>query len=75
MDRVDVAGLRVASELHGFIAEALPARGPCEELMRRGVLAKDTHETTIRIAPPLVASEEDLGWALDRLDEVLSALD
>jgi ornithine--oxo-acid transaminase len=35
------------------------------------VLAKDTHETTIRLAPPLVISEEDLDWALERILGVL----
>ena len=64
-------GLWIGVEL---IAEALPARRACERLMELGVLAKDTHETTIRIAPPLVASQEDLGWALDRVDEVLAGL-
>jgi ornithine--oxo-acid transaminase len=42
-------------------------REACERLAARGVLAKDTHGTTIRLAPPLVVSEEDLAWALDRL--------
>ena len=41
----------------------------CERLAARGVLAKDTHGTTIRLAPPLVISEEDLDWALDQLEE------
>jgi ornithine--oxo-acid transaminase len=35
------------------------------------VLAKDTHGSTIRLAPPLVISETDLDWALDRLEEML----
>ena len=35
-------------------------RQVCEALMARGVLAKDTHGSTIRLAPPLVISEEDL---------------
>lgn len=33
---------------------------------------KDTHGTTIRLAPPLVIDEEDLDWGLDRLAEVLA---
>ncbi|MGK2874083.1 MAG: ornithine--oxo-acid transaminase [Nocardioides sp.] len=40
----------------------------CERLMALGVLAKDTHGSTIRLAPPLVISETDLGWALDQLE-------
>ncbi|MGW5738269.1 MULTISPECIES: ornithine--oxo-acid transaminase [Streptomyces] len=43
-----------------------------EKLMDRGVLVKDTHGSTIRIAPPLVISKEDLDWGLDQLREVLA---
>lgn len=43
----------------------------CELLMERGVLAKDTHGSTIRLAPPLVVEEADLSWALDQLEAVL----
>jgi len=50
---------------------ALGGREACERLAARGVLAKDTHGTTIRLAPPLVISEEDLDWALDRLAEAV----
>ncbi|SDK75418.1 ornithine--oxo-acid transaminase [Streptomyces indicus] len=42
-----------------------------EKLMERGVLVKDTHGSTIRIAPPLVISKEDLDWGLDQLRAVL----
>ncbi len=45
----------------------------CEALMARGVLAKDTHGSTIRLAPPLVVSPEDLGWGLDQLAAVVGA--
>ncbi|MEV1024489.1 ornithine--oxo-acid transaminase [Streptomyces sp. NPDC050264] len=44
-----------------------------EKLMGRGVLVKDTHGSTIRIAPPLVISKEDLDWGLDQLRAVLGA--
>ncbi|MFD6415114.1 ornithine--oxo-acid transaminase [Streptomyces sp. NPDC060194] len=44
-----------------------------ERLMARGVLAKDTHGSTIRFAPPLVISKEDLDWGLARFREVLDA--
>jgi ornithine--oxo-acid transaminase len=36
-----------------------------------GVLAKDTHETTIRLAPPLVIEQHDLDLAIDKLLKVL----
>jgi ornithine--oxo-acid transaminase len=49
---------------------SLSGREACERLAASGVLAKDTHGSTIRLAPPLVISEEDLDWALDRLAEI-----
>ncbi|MFF2810519.1 ornithine--oxo-acid transaminase [Streptomyces sp. NPDC058000] len=54
-----------------------PSRGDgravSERLLDRGVLVKDTHGATIRIAPPLVISKEDLDWGLDQLREALGA--
>jgi ornithine--oxo-acid transaminase len=50
---------------------ALGGREVSERLMAAGVLAKDTHGTTIRLAPPLMISQDDLDWALDRLDEIV----
>ncbi|MFJ9406246.1 ornithine--oxo-acid transaminase [Streptomyces sp. NPDC101393] len=46
-------------------------RAISEQLMARGVLAKDTHGATIRLAPPLVISKADLDWGLDQLWGVL----
>jgi ornithine--oxo-acid transaminase len=48
-------------------------RTVCEALMGRGVLAKDTHGSTIRLAPPLVIDEADLDWGLDQLGAVVSS--
>ncbi|WP_171164205.1 ornithine--oxo-acid transaminase [Streptomyces sp. I05A-00742] len=48
------------------------AREVSEQLMERGVLVKDTHGSTIRIAPPLVISKEDLDWGLEQLRAVLA---
>ena len=39
----------------------------CEALLRRGVLAKDTHGSTIRLAPPLVATEDDVLLMVDAI--------
>jgi ornithine--oxo-acid transaminase len=50
---------------------SLPGREVCERLAARGVLAKETHGNVIRLAPPLVISEEDLDWGLDRIAEVV----
>ncbi|PJJ65178.1 ornithine--oxo-acid transaminase [Compostimonas suwonensis] len=49
-------------------------REVCELLMARGVLAKDTHGSTIRLAPPLVVEPEDLDWAVEQLEGVLEEL-
>lgn len=46
-------------------------REVCEALMARGVLVKDTHGSTIRLAPPIVVSKKDLDWACDQLEAVL----
>ncbi|TDD00804.1 ornithine--oxo-acid transaminase [Nonomuraea deserti] len=43
-------------------------------LLRRGVLVKDTHGSTIRLAPPIVVSEDDLIWGIDQLTDALYAL-
>ena len=47
------------------------ARPICEALRDRGVLCKETHETVIRIAPPLMISREDLDWGLKQIEDVL----
>jgi ornithine--oxo-acid transaminase len=52
--------------------QAGEARALCERLMERGVLAKDTHETTVRLAPPLVVSKGDLEWAVEAITDVLT---
>jgi ornithine--oxo-acid transaminase len=58
-------GLWLAIELN------VPARPICEALRDRGVLCKETHETVIRIAPPLMISREDLDWGLEQIERVL----
>lgn len=69
VEQVRGRGLWAGVDIH-------PSRGTgrqiSERLMDRRVLVKDTHGATIRIAPPLVISEEDLEWALDQLRAVLA---
>lgn len=48
-----------------------PARKYCEELKEAGLLCKETHDTVIRFAPPLVISKEDLDWAIEKIVKVL----
>ncbi|KIL39029.1 ornithine--oxo-acid aminotransferase [Gordoniibacillus kamchatkensis] len=47
------------------------ARPCCEKLKELGILCKETHETTIRFAPPLTIAKEQLDWALERIKQVL----
>jgi ornithine--oxo-acid transaminase len=61
-------GLMLAVELH---PEAGAARRYCEALQLRGILAKDTHGHTIRIAPPLVITKDEVDWALGEIDATL----
>jgi ornithine--oxo-acid transaminase len=49
-----------------------PARSYCEQLKDHGLLCKETHDTVIRFAPPLVISKEELDWAIERINKVLS---
>ena len=54
--------------------ELASGREVCERLLQRGVLAKDTHGSTIRLAPPIVVAAEDLDWAVEQLAAVLAEL-
>jgi len=62
-------GLMIGIEL---LPEGGGARQYCERLMGLGVLCKDTHGHTIRVAPPLVITRQEIDWALERFDLVLS---
>ena len=62
-------GLMLAIELH---PEAGGARLVVEALRDRGVLAKDTHDTTVRISPPLVITREQIDWVVEQIDTVLA---
>lgn len=48
------------------------ARPFCEKLMKLNLLCKETHEQTIRLAPPLVIKKEEIDWALERIERVLT---
>jgi len=51
------------------------ARDICESLMDRGLLSKETHETVVRLAPPLIISREEVDWAVTQIREVLAEID
>lgn len=62
-------GLMLAIDLH---PSAGGARRYCERLRERGLLAKDTHGDTIRIAPPLVIRNDEVDWACETIESVLA---
>jgi len=64
-------GLLIGIELH---PAAGGARRFCEELMKEGLLCKETHEHVLRLAPPLIIREKDLNWALKRVKTVFRRL-
>jgi ornithine--oxo-acid transaminase len=61
-------GLMIAVELR---PETGGARAYSEKLMTLGILCKETHEHTIRLAPPLVITRQEIDWALDRMRQAL----
>ncbi len=65
-------GLFIGVEIDPKLATA---RSVCEALMARGVLSKETHETVVRLAPPLVITREQLDWALASMREALGEVD
>ena len=65
-------GLLVGIELR---PEAGGARRYCEELMKEGLLCKETHEHVIRLAPPLIIRDKDINWALKRIKAVVKRLE
>ncbi len=65
-------GLFVGVEIHRGFASA---RQVCERLLEEGVLSKDTHDTVVRLAPPLVVSKEQIDEAVEALARALRSLE
>jgi ornithine--oxo-acid transaminase len=65
-------GLFIGIEIEPSLASA---RQVCEALMKRGLLSKETHETVVRLAPPLVISRAEIDWAVTQIREVLQEID
>jgi ornithine--oxo-acid transaminase len=63
-------GLMLAVEFH---PEAGGARQYCMRLKEAGLLCKETHENTIRFAPPLIITREEVDWALGQISDVLKS--
>lgn len=62
-------GLLIGIELK---PEAGGARRFCEGMQRQGILAKETHQHVIRLAPPLIIDQATIDWALPRIRSVLT---
>ncbi|WP_042352151.1 ornithine--oxo-acid transaminase [Bacillus massiliigorillae] len=76
LDELNKIHSPVIKEIRGrglFIGVELnePARKYCEALKDEGLLCKETHDTVIRFAPPLVITPEELDWAIDKIKKVL----
>jgi len=65
-------GLFVGVEIERSLGSA---RAVCEALMKRGLLSKETHETVVRLAPPLVIEKQQVDWAVQQIREVLADMD
>ena len=65
------SGLFIGIEIDPTLANA---REIVEVLMDRGVLSKETHETVVRLAPPLVITQEQIDWSVAQIKEVLAEM-
>lgn len=61
-------GLLIGVELH---ESAGGARRFCEALQNKGILCKETHQHIIRFAPPLVITQDEIDWAMERITDVM----
>ncbi len=66
IEEVRGKGLMIGVEMNRL------ARPYCDELRNAGILAKDTHGKVVRFAPPLVISKEEVDWAMERIEPILS---
>ncbi len=75
LPQIDVAEIRGQGLFAGIElkSSAGPARPYCEELMRRGILCKETHQQVIRLAPPLIIERKEIDHLLLQLNDVLTA--
>lgn len=60
-------GLWIGVELY---KDSVKAKNICLDLLDLGILAKETHETVIRFAPPLIINKEQIDWAMERITQV-----
>ena len=77
MEKIKTLNSLLIKEIRGkglFIGIELtvPARPYCEQLMEQGLLCKETHKTTIRLAPPLIINRSEIDWAFEKIRLVFS---
>ena len=60
-------GLWIGVELH---PSDVSAKDICKKLITKGIIAKETHQTVIRFAPPLMISKEQIEWAMEQIKSV-----
>ena len=60
-------GLWIGVELH---PSDVSAKDICKKLITKGIIAKETHQTVIRFAPPLMISKEQIEWAMGQIKSV-----
>ena len=65
-------GLFIGMEIDPAMATA---REVCVRLMKKGLLSKETHETVVRFAPPLIVNRDQIAWAVDQIRDVLADMD
>jgi ornithine--oxo-acid transaminase len=63
-------GLWIGVELY---KDSVKAKNICLDLLKLGILAKETHETVIRFAPPLIINKEQIDWAMERITQVFKS--
>jgi len=66
------SGLFIGIEIDPALGSA---RAICEALMERGLLSKETHETVVRLAPPLTIRKAEIDWAMDQIRDVVAEMD
>ncbi len=65
-------GLWIGMELNN---SKVNAKDLCMMLLKEGILCKETHETVIRFAPPLMISQKDIDWALNKIKKVITLVE
>ena len=65
-------GLWIGMELNN---SKVNAKDLCMMLLKEGLLCKETHETVIRFAPPLMISQKDIDWALNKIKKVITLVE